>query len=38
VDNIVQSDRKVGYEQVTKEIKITKKLLLFPIAKSGSAA
>lgn len=35
VDHITQSDQKVGLEQVEKEIKITKKLLLFPIGRGA---
>ena len=36
VDDIRQSDTKVGFEKVTKEMEITRKLLLFPVANSGS--
>jgi len=36
VDDIRQSDRKVGYEKVEKKLKITGKLLLFPVAKPGT--
>ncbi len=35
VDDIRQSDVKVGFEPVVKELKVTKNLLLFPVAKSG---
>ena len=36
VDDIKQSDQKVGYEKVSKKIKITGKLLLLPIARTGT--
>jgi fructan beta-fructosidase len=36
VDDIRQSDQKVGYEKAEKRLKVTGKLLLFPIAKSGT--
>ena len=36
VDDVRQSDTKVGFEKVTKEMKITRKLLLFPVARFGS--
>ena len=37
VDQIRQSDTKVGFEPVTRDMKITDKLLLFPVAKSGTS-
>ncbi len=36
VDHITQSDTKIGFEAVTKEMKIADKLLLFPVKKSGT--
>ena len=36
VDDIRQSDQKAGYEKVEKKIKVTGKLLLFPVAKNGT--
>ena len=36
VDDIRQSDTKVGYERVEKKLKVTRKLLLFPIANTGT--
>jgi len=36
VDDIRQSDQKMGYEKVEKKIKVTGKLLLFPVAKAGT--
>lgn len=35
VDDIIQSDRKIGFEQIEKNIEITKDLLLFPVGKGG---
>ena len=34
-DDIRQSDQNAGYEKVTKSIPVTKKLILFPLAKAG---
>ena len=36
VDHIVQGNTKIGFEALKLPIKITKKLLIFPIAKSGT--
>ena len=37
VDHITQSNTKIGYEKVNMPITITDKLLIFPIAKSGTS-
>jgi len=36
VDDIRQSDERVGYDRVEKKIPVTGKLLLFPVAKPGA--
>ena len=36
VDDIRQSDQRVGYDRVEKKIPVTGKLLLFPVAKPGA--
>ncbi|WP_083799897.1 glycoside hydrolase family 32 protein [Lentisphaera araneosa] len=37
VDHIVQSNKKIGYEPLVLPINITEKLLIFPVAKFGTA-